>query len=279
MRSVLVFFAALSLCQARPQRFTDGARPSFMMGGEQYIVGGTNASPGEFPWQLSQQRQSGDTWSHSCGASMLSENYALSAAHCVDGAPADSLRVVAGLHQQSDLTGTQIVNLSGYQLHEDYLAGLNTNSNDIAILNFATPVVIGGNVQPATLPADNSNDYNGLTCVISGWGRSDTSDILPDTLQKASIEVITTDQCQALVDDVTGARIWENHICLYDLLNNIGACNGDSGGPLNCPDGVTRVAGITSWGVSSSLGYCLQTYPSVYTRTSPYLEWIAANTP
>ena len=72
--------------QARPQAFIDGARPSFRMNGEQYIIGGTDASPGEFPWQLSQQRQADATWSHSCGASLLSANYGLSAAHCVDGA-------------------------------------------------------------------------------------------------------------------------------------------------------------------------------------------------
>jgi len=31
----------------------------------------------------------------------------------------------------------------------------------------------------ATLPADNSNDYAGLTCVLSGWGRtSKNADIL-----------------------------------------------------------------------------------------------------
>jgi len=67
--------------QARPQAF-GGALPSFMMGGDQYIVGGTDASPGEFPWQLSQTRGG----SHSCGASLLSSAYGLSAAHCVDGA-------------------------------------------------------------------------------------------------------------------------------------------------------------------------------------------------
>ena len=68
--------------QARSQVLIDGALPSFMMGGDQYIVGGTDASPGEFPWQLSQTRGG----SHSCGASLLSSAYGLSAAHCVDGA-------------------------------------------------------------------------------------------------------------------------------------------------------------------------------------------------
>lgn len=54
---------------------------------------------------------------------------------------------------------------------------------------------------------------------------------------------------------------------------------GDSGGPLNCPDGTGGyyVAGVTSWGISNPLGNCLQTYPSVYTRTSAYLDWIASN--
>lgn len=45
------------------------------------VIGGTDASPGEFPWQLSQTRGG----SHSCGASLLSSNYALSAGSCVDG--------------------------------------------------------------------------------------------------------------------------------------------------------------------------------------------------
>jgi len=55
---------------------------------------------------------------------------------------------------------------------------------------------------------------------------------------------------------------------------------GDSGGPLNCPDGgVTVVAGIISWGISSGAGNCVLTYPSVCTRTSAYLDWIAANAP
>ena len=67
--------------QARSQVLLD-ARPSFMMSGDQYIIGGTDASPGEFPWQLSQTRGG----SHSCGASLLSARYGLSASHCVDGA-------------------------------------------------------------------------------------------------------------------------------------------------------------------------------------------------
>jgi len=52
-----------------------------------------------------------------------------------------------------------------------------------------------------------------------------SSNILPDTLQKASIQVIGTDECQTLVDNVLGCRIWDNHICIYDQANSVGSCN------------------------------------------------------
>nr|ABD76397.1 fibrinolytic protease 1 [Eisenia fetida] len=241
------------------------------MGGEQYIIGGSNASPGEFPWQLSQTRGG----SHSCGASLLNALNGLSASHCVDGAAPGTITVIAGLHDRSGTPGSQEVDITGYTMHENYNQGTNTYANDIAILHFASAINIGGNVQAALLPANNNNDYSDLTCVISGWGRTGSSNVLPDTLQKASIQVIGTTQCQSLMGSI--GNIWDNHICLYDNANNVGSCNGDSGGPLNCPDGGTRVAGVTSWGVSSGAGNCLQTYPSVYTRTSAYLSWIANN--
>lgn len=78
-----IYVRKIVVGQARPQAFIGDARPSFTRGGgDQYIVGGTDASPGEFPWQLSQTRGG----SHSCGASLLSSAYGLSASHCVDGA-------------------------------------------------------------------------------------------------------------------------------------------------------------------------------------------------
>ena len=56
--------------------------------------------------------------------------------------------------------------------HEEYNQGVYAFSNDVAILNFATTIVIGGDVQVLTLPANNNNNYAGDTCVISGWGRT-----------------------------------------------------------------------------------------------------------
>jgi len=248
-------------------------------GVDNYIINGVDAQPGAWPWQLSQQRQ-GATWSHSCGASLLSSTKALSAAHCVDGASSTILRVIAGLHQRSNEAGTQTSNVASFKMHERYqLDAAGSYSNDIAILTLQTPISVGGNVQLLTLPPDNSNNFAGTTCVITGWGRSSTTNTLPDILQQAPIGVITTAACAVLMQPVSGTAIWDNHICLYDTAAQVGSCNGDSGGPVNCPNGSGGyyVAGVTSWGISNIRGNCLQDYPSVYTRTSTYLAWIAAN--
>jgi len=270
MIALILLAATIGLMEAKP------AGPALFPAFSHMVIGGVNASPGEFPWQLSQQRQSGSSWSHSCGASLLSATRALSAAHCLDGANAANIRVIAGLHQRSNTAGTQTSNTQRMVLHTGYNNGQATFANDIAIIHLVTAITTNNNVQFATLPPNNSNNFAGVTCVISGWGRTSSSNTLPDTLQKASIQVLTTAQCTTRLNGI--GQAWDNHICLFDTANNIGSCNGDSGGPLNCPSGTaTQVAGVTSWGVSSALGNCLQTYPSVYTRTSAYLAWISGN--
>ncbi len=51
------------------------------------IIGGEEASPGEFPYQISVQRQSGTTsrFSHFCGGSIYDGRTIITAAQCVDG--------------------------------------------------------------------------------------------------------------------------------------------------------------------------------------------------
>jgi elastase-2 len=279
MRQFIVLLVVFALGEARPNFNLNKPVPSFgTLGVDNYVVGGTDAAPGAWPWQLSQQRQ-GAAWSHSCGASLLSSTKALSASHCIDGASVTILRVIAGLHQRSNTAGTQTSNVASYTMHEQYQTDpAGSYSNDIAILNLETPITVGGNVQLLALPPSNNN-FAGTICTISGWGRTSSSNALPDTLQQANIEVLTTAACALRMQPVNGATIWDKHICLFDTNNNIGSCNGDSGGPLNCPNGSGGyyVAGVTSWGISNILGNCLQTYPSVYTRTSSYLDWIATH--
>jgi len=276
--AVAALLVLASFCEARPS-INFEARASF----GSFIINGVDAEQGEFPWQLSQQRL-GTAWSHSCGASLLSSTYALSAAHCVEGTSATILRVVAGINDRTDPNGI-ISNVASYKTHERYnIAGEGTFGNDIAILTLSAPIADnGGKIQYASLPDNNDDLFFGRTCVISGWGRTGSSNVLPIPLQKVDIGIISTDECNVLLRPVNGATATDRMVCLYDNIKLTGSCNGDSGGPLNCNypstgDSRRVVAGVTSWGISGG-GSCLQTYPSVYTRTSAYLDWISLNTP
>jgi len=269
MRTILLLLVAVvGYIQARPSSFPSSK-----------VQGGLDANPAEFPWQLSQQRQ-GTTgvWSHSCGASLLSSTRALTAGHCLEAASPNILRVIAGLHQRSVLTGTVTSNCAYYTMHNEYNSADATFANDIAIMHLVDPILAnGGNIQYARLPQNDLQNFVGEGCIMSGWGRFSSSNSLPDTLQKAPIPVIAVPACRAQFAGLAPV-IWDKQICPYDEAGIVGACTGDDGGPLNCgATGGTVVAGIYSFGLQGPLGNCMATFPSVYTRTSSYLEWIAAN--
>jgi elastase-2 len=273
MRAVLVLLA-IAFCEARPGRDVPAHPAFFELGAGSFIVGGAPATVGEFPHQLSQERLGG-AWSHSCGSSLLGASKTLTAAHCVDGASVTILRVIAGLHDRSQPTGAVYANVASYTMHPQYNQGTETFNNDIGTIQTATPINEVGWIRYGLLPRDNNNQHVGESCVISGWGRTSSSNVLPLVLQRANINVISTDECNTRMAPVSGARVGPGQVCLY--TPGIGSCNGDSGGPLNCEDDRgTIISGVTSWGIQSG-GSCLQTYPSVYTRTGFHLVWINAN--
>ena len=49
------------------------------------IVGGSQATRGQFPYIISLQRQIGSDWYHICGGTLYAANRVVTAAHCIDG--------------------------------------------------------------------------------------------------------------------------------------------------------------------------------------------------
>ena len=58
------------------------------------IVGGTEATPGEFPYQISFQKIGFDKSWHYCGGSIYNEYWIITAGHCVEGLHFDSPELV-----------------------------------------------------------------------------------------------------------------------------------------------------------------------------------------
>lgn len=63
---------------------------------EPRIVGGAKASFGRWPWQISLRQWRTSTYLHKCGAALLNENWAITAAHCVDNVPPSDLLLRLG---------------------------------------------------------------------------------------------------------------------------------------------------------------------------------------
>ncbi|ESO84876.1 hypothetical protein LOTGIDRAFT_196330 [Lottia gigantea] len=222
------------------------------------IVGGTNASPGQFPHQLSLQYQSGSSWAHTCGAVLIGPRKFLTAAHCVSSSR--TYRVMAGSTQLN--SGGTYYTVSRITNHPNYNGNANGFPNDIAVGILTSDVNVGGTIGLASA----GSSFAGSKCIISGWGRTSGTSSIPNDLKYVEMNKITNSECTSRWGS---SYIFNFHICVYESGKS--ACNGDSGGPMICSsESQTVLAGITSWGASG----CPGTRPSVYTRVSEYLNWI-----
>ncbi|XP_053687937.1 trypsin-7-like [Sabethes cyaneus] len=209
------------------------------------IVGGIDANIEDFPYQLS-LRHSG---SHSCGASVISDRWALSAAHCTYPVPVLSTITLRG-GSNSRLEGVvfYIERIVNHPEYNDW-----TLENDVSLLR-SLDGFVGANIAAVTLAAAGSYFPAGTRAVVSGWGLTSRPGSLPTILQKVDIPVIDQETCRA---GWSANRITDDMLCASEPGRD--ACNGDSGGPL--VTGGVQI-GAVSWGASD----CLGNVPGVYAR-------------
>ncbi|XP_032874735.1 transmembrane protease serine 9-like [Amblyraja radiata] len=127
------------------------------------IVGGTNAANGEWPWQVSLQ-----VGSHVCGASIISDRWLVSAAHCFQSAYAHPSYWKA--YMGSVMLGVGMSrSIRRIMTHPNYSIPRNFN-NDIAVLELSSPLIFNDFIQPICLPPSSKVFPPGERCTITGWG-------------------------------------------------------------------------------------------------------------
>merc|ERR1712071_520629 len=133
------------------------------------IVGGEDASYGEFPHQIMLLR-GGPDGSLMCGGSLVSSNMVVTAGHCCDGQSANRLGVAVGSHKLHSMDSDQEnIQVSKVILHEDY-DSFNI-LNDICLLELESAATMGSHVATIGFPSAGAeyDEGNELSGVVS-WG-------------------------------------------------------------------------------------------------------------
>jgi len=104
------------------------------------IVGGTNSSWGEWPWQVSLQVKL-RAQSHLCGGSIIGHQWVLTAAHCFDGLPLLNVwRIYSGILNLSEITEeTPFSQIKELIIHQNYKIS-DGGGHDIALIKLETPL-------------------------------------------------------------------------------------------------------------------------------------------
>jgi secreted trypsin-like serine protease len=234
------------------------------------ITGGTAADISNYPWQV--YFVAGN---YSCGGSIISGNWVITAAHCTeDGAgnsiSASSMYVIVGANNPRSGNEGKVYTVSKYIRHANY--DPKTLNDDIALLQIngtinytnAKPVRLVSKIDSAAGATDP-----GVMSWVTGYGLIDPSpQTYPTTLQQVQLPVISNIQASTVWTDIAPSDIMAGY-----RSGNKDACNGDSGGPLVVPvENEYKLAGLVSWGSSSCDTY------GAYTRISLFEDWINTNT-
>lgn len=219
------------------------------------IVGGSNAVSGQFPYQVSLRDS---LFYHFCGGSIINTRWILTSAHCIEGRTPLQLYIVTGSTLLNGGTSYRCSNIINHEKYDN-----ETHFNDIAVVQSATTIITGTNVQPIQLIYRNIQSG---TLVVSGWG-SVTNIHGPTTnnLKYLYTSVISYVSCENRI------KINEDSVCTLAAAGK-GMCTGDSGGPLVMPG--EGLVGVGSYVVFE----CGFGYPDVFSSVYYHRNWIIANT-
>lgn len=245
------------------------------------IYGGKEVDIDEFPWMALIRKSNGTVRSFTCGGSLITNRYVLTAAHCVNGM-LDKVRL--GEHDLRSLIDCQgrcnfppeDISISKIIVHHGYVFEDKKKIHDIALIRLKKPVRLSAFILPICLPLDQlqTRIFVGKSMWVAGWGSTETNEGSPIKL-KVKLPVRDNEVC---ANNYQSVEISDSDICAGGE-KNMDSCIGDSGGPLMTQE---LIAGKVRWVqygiVSSGKGDCgMEGNPAVYTSVAAHLDWILDN--
>jgi len=239
------------------------------------IVGGCDAKPYSWPWQIVLDAKRGSSFSLECGGSLIANQWVMSAAHCVHDNPhPDNYQIKLGVYDEakSGEPGEVISMVEEVHYHPKY--NPSTVEWDISLLKLKNPVNFTDHISPVCLPLDDSHVINSNDMAwVTGWGTlHEGAPNIPRQLHQVYLPFLD----QSVCDKEYGREI-DNQVMFCAGAVGLDSCQGDSGGPLMWYHNGTQQYyeyGIVSWGD----GCAEKGHAGVYSRVTAYCDWIKSTT-
>lgn len=235
------------------------------------MVGGSAADNEDFKYFARVMEFRPDGTYFSCGGSILSDRYILTAAHCIQNGDASEVKVLVK-NMTEFYTDVEYKAVKNIYMHELWDLGDFMNGYDIAVLELEFPIY--DNVASITLPTDSDETYYLSTGTWNITGRGlDETHTSPYILETVEARALSKAECSVYSLNVfhEDRMLCTQHM---DFQNNVltGVCSGDSGSPLTYRDnnGEYQAIGIASYAPVP----CTADGPSVFTDIKAFVPWI-----
>ncbi|CAB9501425.1 Kallikrein 1-related peptidase [Seminavis robusta] len=248
---------------SREQPAKNKGLPKALASGTQYIIGGeVVTSRSEYPYFVQLP---------GCGAFLIHDDIALSAAHCdVVIQPLNTRVLVNGIEVDTGIQRTVDRSLQ-HPLYDGW-----RSDYDYLVLKLDSSALVDASGNPtgaakAELNAEREIPAPGDTLTAIGYGRYDNDSYEgSDVLLDVDFEYIDDDTC---------TERWGPDYFVRDVMfcagvlegGGKGSCNGDSGGPV-LDQNTGTIVGITSYGSGKECASASR--PNVYARVSGASTWI-----
>ncbi|XP_047997492.1 brachyurin-like [Leguminivora glycinivorella] len=241
---------------------------------EPRIVGGVVSGTGAHPYLaglvISFINIAGQS---ACGASLLSANRLITAAHCWNDGTKQAWQFEVVLGSNWLFSGGTRISTTQVIMHPSWSPS--TLANDVAMIYLPTNVAFSTVIQPVALPSTTQlwDQFVGMWSTASGYGK--TSDLqagvsTASVVSQVSLQVISMAQCQISF----GHWILDSTLCTNGI-GGVGICSGDSGGPLVInSNGQNILVGISSFVASSG---CQLGHPSAFARVTSFYSFIVSH--